>query len=344
MKPEDLDRLAKYVEAAVIPRFNTDRRKYPIYAGRLGKLYLDVLAKELFDDIQDFLDEDRSIKELARIFSNPTRIMRMAHTILAGMKMGGATLEKQRQIILTLLDIIKAMKYGSEFCEDGRNLIFSPSQVAATLEGVTLSDADNVSARSFQRLCAVLWAYAETSYFVCHGIAMEAHGPYAHPTNGPRSVLVRDFFYLRPTDLWDECGEVPFENIRIVAVHKGLDIYFDAFDNLYVRSGNLVTTLEKYAVLAGADSLVSNKLGTLCSTLNSVILKLTKKVDTWSEREIARKYMEIFWYQTKPLKDALSKSWRPPRIVMDRVESAEIPPHSDKRPTKEAIKQEMSLI
>lgn len=343
MKAEDRERLEKYVEAALIPRFNTDRRKYPIYAGRVGKLYLDVLSEELFNDIEEFKSRGGTIQDLSRIFNNPARIMRMAHTILAGLKMNDSPIEKKRQMILTLLDIVKAMKYGSEFCEDGKNLILSPTELSGLLENEPLREADKDSSRLVQQLCGVLWAYAETPYFVCHGIAMEAHGPYKNPQNESQIMLIRDFFNLKPIDLWQECNLVPFEKVRIITIHENIDVWFDAFDNLYIRSGNLVESLRLYSVRADEKLLSLDPIKEFSNILNDAIFPITAKINLWTEREIARKYMEIFWYQVKPLKEALGKSWRPPQIVLNRVETVELPPHSDKRPTKESIRQEMSL-
>lgn len=344
MKAEDRERLEKYVEAAIIPRYNTDRRKYPIYAGRVGKLYLDILSKELFDDIEEFKSRGGTIRDLACVFNNPARIMRMAHTILAGLKMNDFPIEKQRQMILTLLDIVRAMKYGGEFCEDGRNLILSPAELSSLLEKELLIEADKKSSHLVQQLCGVLWAYVETPYFVCHGIAMEAQGPYINPQNESQVVLIRDFFNLRPIDLWQECNCVPCEKIRVIAIHENIDVWFDAFDNLYIRRGNLVESLRLYSIREDEKPLSLDQIKELCNILNDVIFSITTRIDSWIEREIARKYMDIFWYQVKPLKEALGKSWQPPQIVLDRVATAEIPPHSDKRPTVEGLRKQMSLI
>lgn len=344
MKAEDAERLKKYVEAALIPRYNTDRRKYPIYAGRLGRLYLDVLSNELSNDIEEFIDKGHTIKDLANIFNNPTRIMRMTHTILAGMRMNNLPIEKQRRVILTLLDVVKAMKYGGEFCEDGRNLILSPREISDLLEKESFVQANKESSRLAQTLCGVLWAYAETLYFVCHGIAMEAHGPYGNPRNSSQVVLIRDFFNMRPIDLWQECERVPFENVRLIATHENVDVWFDVFDNIYIRKGNLVESLRFFSVTGNGRSLSLDEIKELSNILNRTISSITGKVDSWTEREIAGKYMEIFWYQVKPLKEALGKNWRPPQIVLHRAADAEIPPPSDKRPTEDSLRQEMSLV
>ena len=344
MNSSDVERLRRYVDAAVVPRFNTDRRKYPMYAGRLGRLYLDIFASELDGDLREFEVAGGTTEELAQLFRTPSRIMRMAHTVLAGLRLAKRPLEEQREVILKLLDIVSAMKHGSEFCEDGRNVILSPTELDALASRPELQTADRDSARAFQRLAGTLWAYAETLYFVCHGIGMEAHGPYASGGRPGSVSLVRDFFNLRPTELWLQCKRVPFESICLVGEYNGLDAWFDVFDNLYVRNGNLVSALCAYGAIADGKPLDASQMSTLAELLNKVVVEITSEVDSWTEKQVAGKYMDIFWYQVKPLKDRLKRRWQPPSTVLERVETNPIPPHSDTRPTEQQLREEMSLV
>jgi hypothetical protein len=62
-----------------------------------------------------------------------------------------------------------------------------------------------------------------------------------------------------------------------------------------------------------------------------------------TEKDIAKKYADIYWYRKRPLCDALKKDWKPSRQIYEKIENGEIKPERTKNPTPDDIRKEMNL-
>jgi hypothetical protein len=337
MKTEDKRRLEKYRDSVFIPLANTDPEKWPIRAGRIGQFTLDLFSMEFLDDLKRLQSNGCTIDEIGKLFKNPSRLWRMSHHFLKGLKMSNLTLEKQRSAMLTYLDLIQATKFGDIFNENGENIILTPAEVQGAVKG--LKESNRETSMIIHRLAAILWAYAETVYFVAHEISVEIHGPYE--LDESKKLVIRDYFNLKPSELWKECGDLPYDTIQISTVYEGLDVRFDVYDNPYCETGRFVDLLTSYKVLFDGHQVDIRKV--VPSQITSIILSVTRKVQSWNLKQIAKKYSEIFWYRKKPLKDALGEDWRPPKTVYDRIDSGEIPPEAMTPPNLEKLKKDLDL-
>jgi len=41
----------------------------------------------------------------------------------------------------------------------------------------------------------------------------------------------------------------------------------------------------------------------------------TEELDSWSDTEKAKKFIEIYWYDKKPIKDLLREDWKPKQFI-----------------------------
>src|SRR5262245_57274366 len=58
-------------------------------------------------------------------------------------------------------------------------------------------------ARLAARFCALMSAYTDSLFFRAHDAAKEIHGPYIS-NDGRTQVVVKQYFNLRPVELWPE--------------------------------------------------------------------------------------------------------------------------------------------
>jgi hypothetical protein len=318
------DLLSRFRESIIIPLANTDATKWPIRSGRISRLCLDEFSSEFFEDIHSLRKRDMSKPSIAALFRNPTHLWRMSHHLLNGLRILSTSLETQQQAILTLLEIISYLKYGDLFCSDGANIVWSPAQVADMTDDLQPIEEPD-AARVVHQLGGVLWAYAESLYFVAHELSVEIHGPYKVP--GGYSLLVRDFFDLQPFPLWPSINSlVSHRTVRIMIMYKHLEAHFDVYNNLYIDCGrSLIDEAHCYQVLIDGHTASLSQIQQLILEASRAIEMISKKVDSWPLEQIVRQYIHIFWWRKAALSEALQKDWRPPEKVLKRVVERNIP-------------------
>jgi len=280
---------------------------------------------------------------IAALFRKPTHLWRMSHHLLNGLRLLSTSLETQQQAILTLLEIISYLKYGDLFCSDGANTIWSPAQVANIAGDLQPIDEPG-AARLVHQLGGVLWAYAESLYFVAHELSVEIHGPYKVP--GGNSLLVRDFFDLQPFPLWPSINSlVSHQTVRIMIMYKHLVVHLDVYNNLYIDAGKrLIDEASCYQVLIDGHTANLSQIQQLIQEASRAIEVIGKKVNSWSLEEIARQYIHIFWWRKAVLSKALQKDWRPPEKVLRRVVERNIPDSTSANPSLEALRKQYDLL
>jgi len=337
------DRLLRFRESIIIPLANTDADKWPIRSGRISRLCLDEFSSEFFEDIHFLRQQNMSEPSIAALFRTPTHLWRMSHHLLNGLRLLSATLETQQQAMLTLLEIISYLKYGDLFCSDGANIIWSPAQFAETMDDLQPIE-DPCAARLAHQLAGILWAYAESLYFVAHELSVEIHGPYKVP--GGASLLVRDFFDLQPYPLWPSIDSlVSHQTVRIMIMYKHLDVHLDVYNNLYIDSGKrLIDEASCYQVLIDGHTASLSQIQQLILEASRVIEVISNEVNSWSLEQIARQYIHIFWWRKAVLSKALQKDWRPSEKVLQRVVERKLPDPTTANPSLEALHKQYDLL
>lgn len=337
------DLLLRFREGIIIPLANTDADKWPIRSGRISRLCLDEFSSEFFEDIHSLRQQNMPEPTIAALFRNPTHLWRMSHHLLNGLRLLSTPLETQQQAILTLLEIISYLKYGDLFCSDGANIIWSPAQVADTVDNLQPIEEPG-AARLVHQLAGVFWAYAESLYFVAHELSVEIHGPYKVP--GGYSLLVRDFFDLHPFPLWPSIDSlVSHQTVRVMIMYKNLEAHLDVYNNLYIDSGKrLIDEACCCQVLIDGQTVSLSQIQQLILETCRAIEVISKKVDSWSLEQIARQYIHIFWWRKAVLSKALQKDWRPPEKVLKRVVERNIPDPTAANPSLEALRRQYDLL
>ena len=337
------DRLICFRESIILPLANTDADKWPIRSGRISSLCLDEFSREFFEDIQLLRQQHESEQAIAAYFEHPSRLWRMSHHLLNGLRLLHTSLETQQQAILTVLEIISSLKYGDIFCSDGTNIVWPPAQVIDTIHDLQPLEGFD-AARLVHQLAGVLWAYAESLYFVAHELSVEIHGPYKL-SNG-YSLLVRDFFDLQPSTLWPlENSFVPNQKVRIITVYNHFRAHLDVYNNLYVDAGTrLIDEAVFCQVLIDGYTATLPQIHQLIQEASKAIAVITNKVNSWSLEQIVLHYIHIFWWRKAVLSKALQKDWRPPQEVLNRVTEKGIPDSSSANPSLEVLRKQYNLL
>ena len=117
------------------------------------------------------------------------------------MKKQRIPISQQREYVILLLDIVKAMKYGSEFNEFGKNIIYSPSQINKLTQR-SFTTATRETAQKLQRFCGIIWAYTEAIAFRAHDLTKEIHGQY-QKEGIFSNLVVRQYLNLNECIIWD---------------------------------------------------------------------------------------------------------------------------------------------
>lgn len=337
------ERLSFFRESIIVPLANTDTDKWPIRSGRISRLCLGEFSSEFFKDIDCLREQHKSISFIAELFRTPTHLWRMSHHLLNGLRLLSMPLEDQQRAMLTVLDLIECLKYDDLFCLSGANMLWSPAQVADMVDTLQPFEEPG-AARLIHQLAGVLWAYAESLYFVAHELALEIHGPYQ--VSGGRLLLVRDFFELHPYPLWPSIDSlVPHQTVRIIVLYKHLDMHLDVYNNLYIDPGKrLLDEALSYLVLIDDHPASLTQIRQLTMEASIAIEAISKKVNSWSLEEIVWQYIHIFWWRKAVLSVALQKDWEPPEEVLQRVVRRNIPDATGVNPSLEELRRRYDLV
>ena len=128
-----------------------------------------------------------------------------------------------------MLDVIKHIKVGSPFNDDGRNIVLSQTELIQSI-GEHLPEKNPEFYRKVNKLSGVLWGYLETVLFAARCEAMEIHGPYG--VKGIK-VLIKDYFDLELDGLVTTQNLLPFKHLRIIEYYSELNLLFDVYNNKY---------------------------------------------------------------------------------------------------------------
>ena len=342
MDEREIGQLRQFRDALVVPLSQTDAEKWPIRSGRVAKLVAAELAEEFFADLAQLRARGWSDQRLAGLFGNPSRLWRIAHHLLNGLRAGGATTAEQRAAVLKLIALVEQLKAGSPFCEFGANIVLDEKRVLAMQD--EMGEKGPGDALAAHRCGAALWSCAEAMYFVAHELGVEIHGPYSLPGGGV--LLVRDFFHLQPIELWPQAlnQDLDFELLRIAVVYERLDGWFDVYNNLYLEPEfQLLPQARAVGAWRDGERLAKAELEGLCAQASATIRSVAGVVESWSLEQVARKYAEVLWWRKRELALAARGDWRPEPSLTERITEDVLPPAAAHNPTAEALRKDFDL-
>lgn len=315
-----------------------DYNDWPIKLNSVFHLFLEEFGTDFFEGIR-CLEEEAGFttREIARLFYNPARIYRLIDPLIFSMRRMKYSLQKQREVVLKLLSLVRALKHGSEFNEDGRNIIYEPAKVAeiaATLFNKKICDPQG--SRFIHQFCGITWAYTESIFFRAHDVTKEIHGPY-ELENGEK-LLVKEYLHLQPGAIWPKAQLLPCKTIKVFKKYnRHIKIRIDSLNHLYHDGGQPVPNLTGFYAEIDGKKASSEDLKKLAPQIQQNITEITGEVDRMSWHERVMKYAEIFWFRKKPLRDARGLNWELPREVEKKIRSGKPNPRRLNRLSAEQV-------
>ncbi len=296
-----------------------DYNDWPIKLNSVMHLFLKEFAVEFLSDLSELREKKVHTKEIAKAFGTTARFYRMIDPVIFGMKRLKMNLSEQRKVVLGLLDIVKEMKYGSEFNEDGANMVLSPEDVASLLGKINFHNADDQQALLIQRFCGVMWAYTESILFRAHEVTKEVHGPYVVDENGDK-LLVREYHHLSPVEIWGDIPFMAYKDIVIYTIYnKNLDVNIDSYNHLFLNGGNYAKDLVSFAIEANGEPIQLEKLLSVMPLMQKTMQAVHAWVNQAGWHDKVNRYADIFWYRKSPLRTLLGKDWRVPETVRRNI-------------------------
>jgi len=299
--------LKDFATAISVPVGLTDSNKWPVRAGTVIFPVRNIFVREFLNQIEnsDILGNPQKWK---MAFDGVSQLWRMSHHLINGLTDDKIAKDIIAKKILLLLEGISALCNENYFERIGNHIILGDSDVSELLKNDMIKKEN---AKNLLLLSGLLWAYSETNYFVAHELTCEYHG--AYKTNNDTFAVIRDFKNLKPTELWDNRSydNIPNE-IRVVTIHNNnLAIGFDVYNNLFDEKGTLSNSLIEGFAIADNKILDIVQIEELISLLSKKVIEFTAEVNSMEHMEIAKKYMEVFWYRKKSLADYIGTSWKP---------------------------------
>lgn len=312
-----------------------DYNDWPIKYNSVMHLFLDSFTQEFLDDFKTLKSRGVTNQEIADAFGNPSRIYRIIHTVIYGMKNLKYSVQEQKRMAVQLLDITSLMKSGSIFNEDGRNIIFNTGELEAVSHMKFHKVEEHNVASQLHRVLGILWAYTEALFFRAHDVTKEIHGLYELNNS---SLLIREYLNLMPVNLWD-LSDLGCNKIKIYTIYtKEIEVSIDAYNHLFHHNGSLIDGLFAYRIEIDDKECSLEGLMELIPKLSEDIVKIhqwAKQVD-W--REKTQKYAEIYWFRKRPLRKMIGLSEDIPSEVVHNIASGQVDERRLKNLTDKQIK------
>lgn len=322
----DEERLSLYRNSLSLAWGFVDYNDWPVKLNSIFHLFLKEFGEEFIKDLRH-LEEDHSLplSDIARLFYNPARIFRLIDSVIYSMRRNRSPLCDQRKIVLKMLSMVNALKYGSEFNEDGRNIILDPEAAAQIVNNKLRGRVCTIEeSRKLHRFCGIIWAYTETIFFRAHDVTKEIHGPYYHDKQNP-NILVKEYLNLQPREIWPDFMLLPCSTIKIVMSYgENVNITIDALNHLYHKGESLVPNLKGYSIEIDGKEENIEKLQEIAEIIAHIIPDMTSAIDSMSWHEKVMKYGEIFWFRKKPLREKRGICWRLPEEVKQNIHAGEV--------------------
>lgn len=333
--------IERFLTSVLIPIRNTDRVKYPLTPSRVKSYYLDLAARDFLRAREALTTRGWSIGQMAETFRNPSRVMRMSYYLLEGSRMLGNGPEHQRELLLFLIELVAQLKASDPYGHDRQNLQWPTERALEAMGAASLPRVDVAEARSFHRLAATLRTYMDAVYLVPHDVGMEMYGPY---DGHGRRHFVRDFFNLRPVELWAETAHVSCSEVWMAAGYKpSLQVEFDLFNNPYVEGDGYITACQSAAILIDGETPEPGRMATLTSELLGVVRQVVGAMRELTEAEQAAQYIRCFWLRMAGFLKAAGLPAEAPDEVFARLRSQPTLPAPGQAPTMDRLHRNLGF-
>ena len=305
---------------------------WPLRIEEIAAYFTDLEAQDIYRKMSILKRKRTSLEEVSKLFPGPSFIREFLPDLIAGSKFTKLSKQDRIDLVEWFFDLLKAMMIGDIFCRNGRNLLLNVQEVKKLVKSTQwIKPASIEEAQKLHRLSTSLLTLVWTLYFFpWPNMGFEIHGPYdVFKTFGGNSVLlIRDFFNIKPTDLWPTTSDLNASQVKLFTVYRDVDIKMDIFNHM-IYSANLSSATTDFAVYL--DNTVPNfdDLTTFIGQLLAKSTEISGTVEKMTKKEKVDKFIQIRYFGLKKFRAYLGKRWRPPATIRKRIKRwglIEIPP------------------
>jgi hypothetical protein len=287
-------------------------------------IFLKDYIVSLLDCIKKLEEKKTSDEELAKLFGTATNVFRVFVRIGRTKKF----LPKNKRMYLAKKLLKSAFLLRSKRAFSAKkNIIFSSAEINSVLKEKSFIKPKNQKQKDlFKKLNFLLYNCCETLYWTRWTTGCDFHGPYCLK-NG-KTMVVKDFFDLKPTGLWKETKDFLVEKAKIFIIYKNVEwINIDQYGHI-TSSDKLTEKIdsvcfeietEKGRILNDWKELEKN-----LPLIESEIFSMAEKINSLPMKKVVAKQAEIEWYLLKNLLLECGFSIKPPERVYKRIRECEI--------------------
>jgi len=337
-------KLYKYRESLKSAWGYNDYNDWPIKVNSIIHLFLKDFAVQCLEDIKEIRGDSTLEKELIFQMGNPSRLYRLIDPIIFGMKRLSLPLSDQKDIVLYLLSLVKRMKHGSEFNEDGRNIVLSPEQVSEIIDKKYFTKTQRPDAVKIQKFCGIVWSYTESIFFRAHEVTKEIHGSYN--LGDGKQLIIREYLNLNANEIWN--NQLPFikaDNIKIYIIYdSALLVSIDSYNHLFLKQGDYISNMTEHCIFINGRLADVNDLMAVMSDIPKTIQEAHAWVENTNWREHANKYLDIYWFRKRPFRMVLGKSATADAYLRQNINEGDFDPRRIHNLTEKSIERLIQIV
>ena len=299
---------------------------WPVHVTEVDVLRYKFLHKEIYLTIKALEEKQLSKYQIGKLFWGPSAITHILYgpEPVLGLEgktpVEGLTRKEGIELVEKVVDIISLLRKGDPYCRDGKNLLLSANEVEQKLAKQEFIETSNRSelADTLGKINTMLWHYCLLIQAANRTYSEEFHGPY-ELDNG-ENLLIREYFNLKPTEIWQFTSAFPYEKITIFEIYSPhTEIRIDLM-NHYWFSTSPSKTLLKFSILANdSQNLNSYEVQNLFKACVETTKRGELAIKDFTEEKWLQKVIEVNYRWMKPAKEFLGKEWKPPSDLLVQV-------------------------
>jgi hypothetical protein len=301
------------------------RTFWPGSGGQLSASYIAIDANDILQKMSGLEIEKTNFKEL---FKTPAKIR---YVLTGNYIIGLKVLVRDKKISKEeSINAVKSFFYALEklvdsdpFCLKGKNLVYNKKQLKQKLSQISFQKADDQIKKSLPRLSVSLDSLIWSEYYdIFIDAGINVHGPYTLADGN--ILLIKDYFDLKPVEIWDSVKEFPFKSVKLFLKFKPIDLTIDYLMHETSTQALAPNLLEWHAEAFDEKGksflLQSDSFEELTAKTMQVSSKQVEYVNGLVLLDKIKKGAELCYYQLKEFREFFGKKWFPPKEVFDIIE------------------------
>jgi hypothetical protein len=296
---------------------------WPLRIEEIAAYFTDLEAQDIYKKMLILKRKRTSLEEASKLFPGPSFIREFLPDLIAGSKFTKLSKQERIGLVEWFFDVLKKMMVGDMFCRKGRNLLLKSHQVNKLVKSIQwIKPMRKEDAQKFHRLSTSLLTLVWSLYFFpWPNMGFEIHGPYdvSKIFGGGNSVLlIRDFFNIKPTNLWPSTKDLHAPQVKLFAIYQDVDIRMDIFNHM-IYSVNLSSDITDFAVYLNDVAANFDDLTTFIDQLLAKSTEISGTIEKMTKEEKVNQFIKIRYFGLKKFRAYFGARWQPPSTIRKRI-------------------------